>query len=156
PALGFRPSLNHHRPALPVGEGQAQHPGRHRGAPVQATPTQREAEREPQEVREFRRRRLITDRGSPKATAASFGGRPSASRSYIGLAPNQSAWNMDIRALMRTRSACQRKHPPGFAACSRPTPILLARLRRQLHELRIASSELVLADPYVVLQPGPD
>jgi predicted TIM-barrel fold metal-dependent hydrolase len=53
-ALGLRPAVDHRRPAVPVGEGQAQHPRRHRGAPVQAAAAQREAEREPQEVRQPR------------------------------------------------------------------------------------------------------
>ena len=43
------------RPAVPVGEGQAQHSRRHRGAAVQAAAAQREAESEPEEVRQSRR-----------------------------------------------------------------------------------------------------
>ena len=35
-ALGFRSAVDHLRPAVPVGEGQAQHPRRNRGAAVQA------------------------------------------------------------------------------------------------------------------------
>ncbi len=46
------------RPAVPVREGQAQHPRRHRGAAVQAAAAQRQAEREPEEVRQSHRRRL--------------------------------------------------------------------------------------------------
>ena len=46
------------RPAVPVGEGQAQHPRRHRGAAVQAAAAQRQAEREPEEVRQSHRRGL--------------------------------------------------------------------------------------------------
>ncbi len=53
-ALGLRPALDDLRPALPLGEGQAQHPGRHRGAAVQAAAAQREAEREPRAVRQRR------------------------------------------------------------------------------------------------------
>src|ERR1700749_892066 len=46
-ALGFRSAVHDLRPALPLGEGQAQYPRRHRGAAVQATAAQREAAREP-------------------------------------------------------------------------------------------------------------
>ena len=53
-ALGLRPALDHHGPAVPVGEGQAQHPRRHRGPPVQAAAAQRGPEREPEEVRQPR------------------------------------------------------------------------------------------------------
>src|SRR5262249_52608925 len=60
PPLGFRSALHHLRPEVPVGEGQAQHPGRHRGAPVQAAAAQREAEGESGEVRQPDRRRLST------------------------------------------------------------------------------------------------
>ena len=51
------------RPAVPVGEGQAQHPRRHRGAPVQAAAAQREAEREPEEVRQSHRGGRVTRHG---------------------------------------------------------------------------------------------
>src|SRR5262249_17426291 len=34
PALGLRPALDHLRPAVPEGAGQAQHPRRQRGAVV--------------------------------------------------------------------------------------------------------------------------
>src|SRR5262245_42651108 len=54
PALGLRPAEHDLRPAVPVGKGQAQHPRRHRGAPVQAAAAQREAERKPQEIRQSR------------------------------------------------------------------------------------------------------
>ena len=54
-ALGLRPAEHDLRPAVPVGEGQAQHPRRHRGAAVQAAAAQREAEREPEEVRQSHR-----------------------------------------------------------------------------------------------------
>src|SRR5262249_24757764 len=54
-ALGLRPAVDDLRPAVPVGEGQAQHPRRHRRALVQAAAAQREAEREPAEVRQSRR-----------------------------------------------------------------------------------------------------
>src|SRR5262249_57672469 len=57
-ALGLRSALDDLRPALPLGEGQAQHPRRHRGAPVQTAAAQREAERKPQAVRQPRRRSL--------------------------------------------------------------------------------------------------
>ena len=60
-ALGLRPAVDDLRPAVPVGEGQAQHPRRHRGAPVQAAAAQREAEGEPAEVRQSRRSRGVTD-----------------------------------------------------------------------------------------------
>ena len=46
------------RSAVPVREGQAQHPRRHRGAPVQAAAAQRQAGREPEEIRQYQRRRL--------------------------------------------------------------------------------------------------
>ena len=49
-ALGFRSAVDDLGPAVPVGEGQAQHPRRHRRAAVQAAAAQREAERKPQEV----------------------------------------------------------------------------------------------------------
>ena len=55
------------RSAVPVGEGQAQHPRRHRGAAVQAAAAQRQAEREPEEVRQSHRRgvsRAITIKSS--------------------------------------------------------------------------------------------
>ena len=51
-ALGLRPAVDDHGSAVPVREGQAQHPRRHRGAAVQAAAAQREAEREPEEVRQ--------------------------------------------------------------------------------------------------------
>jgi uncharacterized protein len=69
-ALGLRPAEHDLRPAVPVGEGQAQHPRRHRGAPVQAAAAQREAERKPQEIRQSRRRGL-----NPK-TGTCIGGLP--------------------------------------------------------------------------------
>ena len=59
-ALGLRPAEHDLRPAVPDGKGQAQHPRRHRGAPVQAAAAQREAEREPEEVRQSHRRGLTT------------------------------------------------------------------------------------------------
>ncbi len=54
PALGLRPALDDLGPAVPVGEGQAQHRRRHRGPPVQAAAAQRGAEGEPAEVRQPR------------------------------------------------------------------------------------------------------
>ena len=45
-ALGLRPAVDDLRSAVPVGEGQAQYPRRHRGAAVQAAAAQRQAERE--------------------------------------------------------------------------------------------------------------
>jgi predicted TIM-barrel fold metal-dependent hydrolase len=51
-ALGLRPALDHLRSPVRVGERQAQYPGRHRGAPVQAAAAQRGAEGEPPEVRQ--------------------------------------------------------------------------------------------------------
>ncbi len=59
-ALGLRPAEHHLGPAVPDGKGQAQHPRRHRGAPVQAAAAQRQAEREPEEVRQSHRRGLRT------------------------------------------------------------------------------------------------
>ena len=53
------------RSAVPVGEGQAQHPRRHRGAAVQAAAAQREAEGQPEEVRQSHRRGLIADDITP-------------------------------------------------------------------------------------------
>jgi hypothetical protein len=53
-ALGLRPAVDDLRPAVPVREGQAQHPRRQRGAPVQAQAAQREAEREFDQVRQPR------------------------------------------------------------------------------------------------------
>jgi len=44
-----------------TGKGQAQHPRRHRSAPVQAAAAQRQAEREPEEIRQSHRRGLISD-----------------------------------------------------------------------------------------------
>ena len=52
PALGLRPADRDLRPAVHLGEGEAQHPGRHRGAPVRAPAAQREAAREPDQVRQ--------------------------------------------------------------------------------------------------------
>ena len=43
-ALGLRPAVDGLGPAVPLREGQAQHPRRHRGAPVQAAAAQRQAE----------------------------------------------------------------------------------------------------------------
>ena len=54
-ALGLRPAVDDLRPAVPVREGQAQHPRRHRGAPVQAQAAQRQAEREFDQVRQLHR-----------------------------------------------------------------------------------------------------
>ena len=54
-ALGLRPAIDHLRPAVPVGEGQAQHPRRHRRQAVQAAAAQRRAEGKPAEVRQPRR-----------------------------------------------------------------------------------------------------
>ena len=51
-ALGLRSALHHLGSAVPVGEGQAQHPGRHRGAVVQAAAAQREAEGQPRALRQ--------------------------------------------------------------------------------------------------------
>ncbi len=51
-ALGLRSAEHDLRPAVPVREGQAQHPRRHRGAPVQAAAAQREAEAEPDQARQ--------------------------------------------------------------------------------------------------------
>ena len=45
PHWDFDLPCDHLRPAVPVGEGQAQHPRRHRGAAVQAAAAQRQAER---------------------------------------------------------------------------------------------------------------
>ncbi len=53
-ALGFRPAVVDLGPAVPLGEGQAQHPRRQRRAPVQAAAAQREAEREPPPLRQSR------------------------------------------------------------------------------------------------------
>ncbi len=55
-ALGFRPAVDDLGPAVPVGEGQAQHPRRHRGAAVQAAAAQRETEGESCAVRQSHRR----------------------------------------------------------------------------------------------------
>ncbi len=85
PALGLRPALDDLGPQVPIGEGQAQYPGRHRGAAVQAAAAQREAEREPQEIRQSHCRRLsdpITRRQTGTASRAtgrrfSFGARAS-------------------------------------------------------------------------------
>ena len=49
-ALGFRSAVHHLGPAVPVGEGQAQHPRRHRRAALQARAAQRETERESETI----------------------------------------------------------------------------------------------------------
>src|SRR5712691_7078100 len=53
-ALGFRPAEHDLGSAVPVREGEAQHPGRHGGAPVQAAAAQRGAAAESPAVRQSR------------------------------------------------------------------------------------------------------
>ena len=60
-ALGLRPAGDDPRPEVPVREGQAQHPRRHRGAAVQAAAAQRQAEGKSAEVRQPHRRGLTFD-----------------------------------------------------------------------------------------------
>src|SRR5262249_7572483 len=51
-ALGLRPAEHDLGPAVPLREGEAQHPRRHRGAAVQIAAAQREAAAEPAAVRQ--------------------------------------------------------------------------------------------------------
>src|SRR5262249_25601329 len=73
-ALGFRSARDDLRPAIPVGEGEAQHPRRHRSAAVQIAAAQREAAREPQTVRQSRRRGLEPLVQMPLASRITPGG----------------------------------------------------------------------------------
>ena len=80
-ALGLRPAVDDLRPAVPVGEGQAQHPRRHRREAVQAAAAQRGAEGQPEEVRQSRR--LSPSAQLPKSKPPP--GKPGGGFRFVGL-----------------------------------------------------------------------
>ncbi len=134
PALGLRPAEHDLRPAVPVREGQAQHPRRHRGAPVQAAAAQRQAEREPEEVRQYRRIRTtvgvkqnrLPERSGRRFVFGAVGWAKARNRNSLSPREDRSAVPTDTisvsargrwhgarsRACGRSRLVCARLCPP--------------------------------------------